>query len=143
MLHGAKIALPDDWEDFSVFRFRVPRPAEKPTPLSVKADPVRLEPNVIVTRHVRATTLAEVFMASNAEYHAANPTFEVLAAGTTRYRGQDAAWQDSRQTHPASSLVAYQKHIAIDVGENAYALVVITGDRPDVARLARSLELVT
>jgi hypothetical protein len=134
--------IPDTFEDFSVFRFRAPRPAEAPGPLVAKRA-LRIEPNIIATRHVRAANvpLADVFAASNAEYAVANPSFKLVAGGATTYRGQTAMWQDSQQVHLDAQVAAFQRHIAIARNDmpTEYLLVVITGERADLDALSRAI----
>jgi hypothetical protein len=139
-LHGVEIDVPDEFEDHSVFRFRAPRPTEPPGPLVVKKA-VRLEPNIIITRHVTDVPFANVFDASNAEYASANPSFKLIAGGATTYLGQTAVWQDSQQVHLDAQIAAFQRHIAIARADSTsdYTLVVITGERADLDALSKAI----
>jgi hypothetical protein len=140
-IHGVTLDVPDTFEDFSIFRFRAPRPPEAPGPLVAKRA-VRLEPNIICTRHATDAPLAEVFAASNAEYASANPSFKLIAGGATTYLGQTAVWQDSQQVHLDAQVAAFQRHIAIartDGAAGEYLLVVITGERADLDSLSAAI----
>jgi hypothetical protein len=139
-LHGVTIELPEELEDFSVFRYRMPRAPEPPGPLVAKKA-LRLEPNIIVTRHVTDAPLAEVFNASNAEYAQTNPSFKLITGGVTTYLGQTAVWQDSQQVHLDAQVAAFQRHIAVprDDATPGYALIVITGERSDIDALSAKI----
>jgi hypothetical protein len=141
ILHGVPITIPDDWEDWSVFKFTPP--AEAKAALPVKGEVRGLQPNLIVTRRPLepGVAIAEVYRESNRAYKEVNPSFQVLAEGVARYQGLEAVWQDSSQVDPRSNLSVHQRHVAIAPGDGVVVLLTLTGEKRDLERLAAAIGL--
>jgi hypothetical protein len=137
-VHGARLRVPQEWEDVSIYRFLPP--AEEEAVMRAKK-PRRAQPNLVVTRHARIDDdpPAKFFAVMNDQIRAENASFRVIGSGEGDYIGQPAAWQDSTQT--AESLAVHQRHVLVPGWEGELVLITMTGDKKQIAAMSAAIEL--
>lgn len=142
--HGARIQVPEAWEDASIYRFLPPVEREDEGILLAKK-PRRAQPNVVVTRHaqVEGDPPEKLLEVMNEKAVAENKTYRVIAGGAADYLEQPARWQDVHQSVRDAGLDVFQRHVVIPGWEGELVLVTITGDRSEVASMSEAMGLVT
>lgn len=140
-LHGARVAVPDGWDDVSIYRFLPPVDPEQDAGILVTKKPRRAQPNMVVTRHARIEDdpPRRFFEVMNARSSAENASFRVIASGEADYLGQRSFWQDSTQTAKEAGLEVYQRHILVPGWEREFVLVTLTGDRKQIREMSKAM----
>jgi len=139
-LHGARVQVPSDWEDLTVFRFAAPSP---PLGLLAGKPARRAQANAVITRMPRVAGDPPRAMLDGvgAERAAKHPSYSVVATGEVDYFGQPAAWVDSTLVDADSGLSVYQRSVALPVDAEGFVLIVLTGTKADVAMMADRMGL--
>jgi hypothetical protein len=138
-LYGIRVHIPEEWVDFSVYRFAMPKPDEQVPMLATKIK--QIQPNMVVTCHMlsEGQTFEHLFDDSN-EASAQNiPEFEVIRAGQGVYYGQNLVWQDSTQLEPSSNMKVYQRRIAFVNPNQDIAVFTLTGTRQDLESMSNAI----
>jgi hypothetical protein len=139
VLHGARIAIPADWEDWTMYRFAAPDAAAGELTPQLRVKPSRksglpFRASIIVRRHKLAplNTLLAVLQTSTVDLAKQNPTMRVLAVGPGEYLGQEAACQDLTFLDPSTQLQLFQRQIAVSNGAGAAVVLTLTTDRNEL-----------
>ena len=142
VVHGVRMLVPPDWEDSSLYRFNAP-PLESEVSDASKDSPLRLQPNVLISRHERNPGDApdRFLEQTNADAKKQNASFEVVRSGTVVYLDQVASWQDTRFTDPRTSTVVFQRLLIMPSWPRHLTLVTLTGTPPAVERLSAEMGL--
>jgi hypothetical protein len=142
VVHGARVLVPPDWEDSSLYRFNAP-PEEADVPEAERGGALRLQPNVLISRHEKrhGDTPERFFEQTNADARGQNPSFEVVRSGTVMYLGQVATWQDTRFTDPKSSAAICQRQLLIPSWPRHLTLVTLTGTAAAIERMSGQMKL--
>lgn len=139
-VHGARLAVPEGWDDVSIYRFLPPDTPQDEQILMAKK-PRRAQPNLVVTRHARIEQdpPQKFFEVMNARTTAENASYRVLASGACDYLGQPAAWQDSTQIAKEPGLEVHQRHILVPGWEEELVLITLTGDKKQICEMSEAI----
>ena len=138
-VHGARLRVPADWEDVSIYRFLPPAEEEEDKGIMRAKKPRRALANVVVTRHARIEEdpPARFFEVMNEQIRSESSSYRVLTAGESDYLGQPASWQDSTQT--SDGLAVHQRHVLVPGWEAELVLITMTGDKKQIAAMSEQL----
>jgi hypothetical protein len=136
VMHGVRVAIPNDWEDWTMFRFCAPDVVAEDLPpqLRVKKNEAGALPfraNAIVRRHRLApgSSLVAMLEASTTDLRRQNPTCRVLALGAGEYCGQAAVCQDLTFVDASTRLQLFQRQIAVANAAGDAVVLTVTSDR--------------
>jgi hypothetical protein len=140
-VHGARLRVPEEWEDVSIYRFLPPVDEQEDKGVMRAKRPRRAQPNLVITRHARIEEdpPAKFFEVMNEQILAENASFRVIASGESEYLGQPAAWQDSTQTAEGVGLAVHQRHVLLPGWESELVLITMTGDKKQIGSMSEQL----
>ena len=137
-LHGCRVAVPDEWQCETVYRFIAPPRNELSAGLKLAKPPVQLRSNLLVTRHRLSPGMSVESLVLPPD-HANDPTFEVLRSGSARYGGRPATWVDTRQHPEGVNVPVMQRRIAVRTGDDLAVLVVVTADKVGLEEMSAAI----
>ncbi len=140
-LHGARVAIPEGWDDYSVFRFAPPDNKRVAGPPRVTAAAgAWLRPTLIVTKHVwvKKSFSPAFFDDANRASLAQLKGYRVLRVQELNNWEQAALLQDASFVEPATGAPMFERRLAI-AGAATVVLATLTGIQGDVQALSETM----
>lgn len=150
VLHGVKVAIPADWDDWTLYRFAAPDAGADRLPPRLRVKPslpgaLHFRTNILVRRHplTPPATPASILEASAAELLRQNPTCTVIAVGPGEYHGQAAACQDLTFMDASTHLQLFQRQLAMQNGAGEVVVLTLTTDRQELGEASPGFTFAT